>query len=305
MNTDKEGLIRNYLDGAASAEESREVDRLVQTDPGFRRELLSEAAVDARLGAALVWPGEIARSRQQVLRPVFLRTVLTAAAAVLVLGFGLVWYIATMKPITIVVMRSPERVEKIAASGAIPMPPAPELLGRITRVQGTVLESGPDARERGTMQENNPVVAGCTIEVGKEGQAEVEYVDGTRIVLYKNTTLAFDPSSGGKLLHLTKGAVDSSVVPQPAGEPLKLYTEGMTIEVRGTEFRTIADSNTTWMAVRSGTVCAYRHKDGRTAIVPAGGYVTLKKGMPFSAMPAKTCPLWQGASKAAAGGRYP
>lgn len=305
MNTDKDGLIRNYLDGAASAEESREVDRLVQTDPGFRRDLLSEAAVDARLGAALVWPGEIARSRQQVLRPVFLRTALTAAAAVLVLGFGLVWYIATMKPITIVVMRTPVRIEKTELNQPAPLPPAPELLGRIVRVQGTVLESGPDARERETVRENSPVAAGCIIEIGKEGQAEVEYVDGTRLVLYKNTTLAFDPSCGGKLLHLVRGGVDSSVVPQPAGEPLKLYTEGMTIEVRGTEFRTIADSNTTWMAVRSGTVRVYRHTDGRTAIVPAGGYVTLKKGMPFTAIPAKTCPSWQGASKAAAGGRYP
>ena len=116
MEMDRENLITAYLEGTASPEQVREVDRLVQSDPTFRRDLLVEGVVDSRLAAGVTWSADIFRFRQLVLRNRFFRSALCAAAAVLVLGFGLVWYIGNTKPITVVIMRSPGRVERCGNS---------------------------------------------------------------------------------------------------------------------------------------------------------------------------------------------
>lgn len=306
MEMDRENLITAYLEGTASPEQVREVDRLVQSDPTFRRDLLVEGVVDSRLAAGVTWSADIFRFRQLVLRNRFFRSALCAAAAVLVLGFGLVWYIGNTKPITVVIMRSPGRVEKPVVNEAAPaLAPRPETLARVTQVRGAVSIDGLASREAGTVREDSPIEVGCTLAVSSNGQVAVKYDDGTKITLYGGTKLTFDSSKGGKLLQLKTGCVDVSVVRQPEDAPMVLYTALLSVEVKGTEFRAISHRGKSWVAVKSGGVLVYRHSDSRQVLIPGGYYVADGiKNLPFVRISTQ-CPLWKGTCRVVVGNVYP
>lgn len=307
MNIDRENLIRAYLEGTASLEEVREVDRLVQEDPLFRRDLLAEGALEAGLGTSMIWADDIFRFRQLFLRARFLRPVLAAAAAVLVLGFGLVWYIGNVKPISVVITRSPVRIEKPIEVREVTSltAPVPELVARVTRVTGSVSIEGSDSREWSRVCENSPIALGYTLVVASNSQVEATYDDGSVLILYGSTRLTFEPSASGKLLRLGKGCVDARVAVQPADEPMRVYTAQLTVQVKGTEFRAIAQGDKTWVAVKSGSVMVFRHSDGRKADVSRGCYlVDGIKQWPFAAIPT-SCPVWKGECMAVAGNLYP
>lgn len=307
MDMDREHLIHAYLEGVASPEEVREVNRLVQEDPVFRRDLLAEGALQAGLGTNMIWAADIFRFRQLFLRARLLRPLLSAAAAVLVLGFGLVLYIGNIKPITVVIARSPVSIERPLTLDTVKAPtaPVPELVARVSRVRGIVSIDGSDSREWSRVCENSPIALGYTLVVASNSQVEVTYEDGSKLVLYSSTRLTFEPSVNGKLLRLVTGCVDANVAVQPVEEPMRVYTEQLTVQVKGTEFRTIAQGGKTWVAVKAGSVKVFRHSDGRKAEVAAGRYVVdgIKK-WPFAAIPT-SCPIWKGECMAVAGNPYP
>lgn len=307
MTEDRERLVRRYLDGEASPDEAREVDRLARDDAGFRRDLLAEAALDVQLAKAEGWRGELAAAgKGPALRPRFLKITLLAAAAVLVLGFGVVWYIATMEPITIIVVPTAALKERQRTQqpAAIPLRPTRELVAVVESVQGQATLRSSDSLETLQVNENGGIAEGDTLGTTSNSQVRVLYPDGTRLIVYSHTRLEFVAAAGGKLLQLDGGSVDVSVTPQPEGQPLQIYTTLLTAEVKGTEFRAIAEQTSSWVAVRSGSVRVFRHSDGRNCVLKRGTYAVIKKGMPFGAVPA-TCPLWQGECRSAVGDRYP
>ena len=112
-------------------------------------------------------------------------------------------------------------------------------------------------------------LAGGTVEGLAPGSwLELEFNDGSTVTISGNSMLTFS-DRGQKELHLKEGNLSSNVKPQPAGKPMLIYTRSAMLEVLGTQFEVEAETATTILNVREGSVRVKRFSDGSTVDVPA------------------------------------
>lgn len=80
-------LARRYVEGTATADETRALEEALRTDAEFRRQFLRYANVDAALGSGRLFVAPVARAAPVAHRPAWLQwRPLTAAAVGLVIG---------------------------------------------------------------------------------------------------------------------------------------------------------------------------------------------------------------------------
>lgn len=318
-STDRETLIRAHLDGSASDEQVRELDRLLAADASARQALLNESAFESQIRVVLHREGTAhdAGGGRRPLRPRFVLKALAAAAG-LALAVGVAWYAVTSRPATssasvrVAVASSPAVSPPVApvAPPVVPLATAPELppveaLGVVSHVQGMVTLVSSRQPEGVTARDQRSIAAGDILTVGSNAEARVRYTDGSQLIVYARTRLSFEPSAGGKLVQLDQGAVDADIMPQPTNRTMVLYTARLTAEVIGTQFRLIDDGRSSWLAVKTGHVRVTANTRGSPVEVTGNRYAKIGEGRNWGPFPAKTCPYWKAASSKAVGDRYP
>jgi ferric-dicitrate binding protein FerR (iron transport regulator) len=250
MTDDLRDLAERYLAGAATpGEEATLADRL-RSDDAAARELLAAARRDVALHTALkafVEAGPARRASalpRPVRRPRRTLRPLAAAAAILLAAGAATWGL---------------RPEALPPTSA-----------RLERAAGGVA-----VLDRGALA---PARAGMAIEPGHElrvpagGAVLLAYPDGTHVEAGGDAALALAAGTGGdKRLLVTRGTVDASVTPQPAGLPFIITTPQAEATVRGTRLVLRVTPGATHLAVIEGAVRLVRRESGAAVEVTAGG----------------------------------
>lgn len=148
---------------------------------------------------------------------------------------------------------------------------ASEPAGQVARLRG---DASSDGR---TLAAGSPVTAGEVLHTGPQARLEVDFIDGTRLTLGENATLAvdsfvYDPAAarGDVLLNLKQGAVllVTGLVGKLPQRPFKLVSPVATIGIRGTTF---------WSGSLDNPLDALV-VDGAISVSTQGGTVILEKG---------------------------
>ncbi len=240
-------LIELYLDDALDEGGIREVRRLLDESPEFRRELVwarqlrgHGAASSAAVVEAL--PGKV-MERIDDLPP-------------------MMWPRAALRP-------EPPPVSSAGAWGwrrwaavAALFAVFASLAGVYLWMQGNlgvVRECGGEAflmrdgREI-ALASGAAIRVGDQIRVGKDGLTTVAYRDGTTLAVFPESQLVFGGFHGAKRLRLDSGAIHMNVAKQPDDRALEIATEHSRCTVRGTILDVTAARNCTRLEVQEGKV---------------------------------------------------
>jgi hypothetical protein len=146
---------------------------------------------------------------------------------------------------------------------------------------------------------SNELTVGAELPGGTiEGQSpeswfELEFKDGSRVVIAGQSRLIFS-DQGQKELHLIAGGFSASVEPQPADNPMLVYTRTAVLEVLGTEFEVASELASTFLNVTEGRVRVKRLSDGQSLDVPAMHRVTAAADQLFELEPTpETVGCWK------------
>jgi hypothetical protein len=104
---------------------------------------------------------------------------------------------------------------------------------------------------------------------GVQSAAAVVYLDGTRLTLVGDTTVTC-ADRGRKSVVVHQGTVAASVVLQQEGKPMVLATPAAEVEVLGTDFYCLAQTDQTDVSVTRGRVRVTRVSDGQVVEVAEG-----------------------------------
>jgi len=250
-----EELLLRYLDGDLPPEEEAQVVELLRYDPqarAFLRDVAEQAVtiadmerVEERRGGELEarrdWEGDRRKVLGRIGRPDdrFARW-RWAAAAVIVL----------------------------ATSLYLLRPTAERPIAKVTGLNGSLQWTGDGGRVFHDLPVGTELVGG-TIEGMTPGSwFELVFNDGSTVTISGNSTLTFS-DYGQKKLHLKEGCVSGNVKPQPAGQPMLIYTRSAILEVLGTQFEVETELTGTTLNVSEGSVRVKRLSDGSTVDVPA------------------------------------
>jgi hypothetical protein len=152
--------------------------------------------------------------------------------------------------------------------------PAVATLGR---VQGDVF--GILAQVRSPLAPGHVLVAGEGIETsGKDAEAVIEYPDGTRLVLGKDTSVTRLEQRGGKQVHVAQGVLAAEVAKQPAGESMTFFSPTAEAKVLGTRLTLVVTRTSTRLEVREGRVRFVRTADGASVEVGPDHFAVAAKG---------------------------
>lgn len=148
---------------------------------------------------------------------------------------------------------------------------AAEPAGQVARLRGDASSDGH------SLAVGSSVTVGDVLHTGPQARLEVVFIDGTRLTLGENATLAvdsfvYDPAAarGDVLLRLKQGAVllVTGLVGKLPQRPFKLISPVATIGIRGTTF---------WSGSLDNPLDALV-VDGAISVSTQGGTVILKKG---------------------------
>lgn len=149
----------------------------------------------------------------------------------------------------------------------LPTAPAPEILARIDRVEGGVLQAGRSVKA------GDAVWAGAPLETAAGGRAGIAYSDGTRLEVGGNAAVSF--AGPGKIVRLERGALEADVAPQPKDTPLIVRTPQAEVRVLGTWFAVTCRSDATEVEVEKGRVRVTRVRDGRSLELREGQHAVV------------------------------
>jgi ferric-dicitrate binding protein FerR (iron transport regulator) len=249
-------LALKYLEGEEQLlepDEARELARMLRGDAGFRRQL-AMLCTHACMVRETYGPEHLARPAAR--RPARRRVAMLAPLLAVALLVGL--------------------LARPWQQGAKQVAVAPRLatLGAVT---GDVRIASPAAEARGA-QAGMALHGGDGVRLeGPAATAEVEYTDGSRLLLIGDTavTLCDGP---GKAVEMSRGMLLAVVTLQPAGAPMTITTPGAHLRVLGTDFSVRADEQRTDLRVREGRVAVARSADGESVEVPSGKAVLVEPG---------------------------
>ena len=268
-----EELFDRHLRGELDEAAKERLAELLDSDPISRREFVEQAQWDTEITEALsgTTPTSCAEdafvatqtktNRKWLSKPTVLRTLLSAAVAIIVvLSASLVYQ---------VLHRTPSLIDTEAPT----QQPANDIfIARITGLSGALIWTG----DRGQTVRNIQIgtqLAGGTIEgLAPDSWFELRFHDGSTVTISGTSILTFaDP--GQKQLRLREGRLSANVAPQPAGNPMLIRTRSALLEVVGTQFEVEANLASTSLNVSEGKVRLRRLSDGSEVDVTAKHHV--------------------------------
>jgi ferric-dicitrate binding protein FerR (iron transport regulator) len=228
-------LMRLYLEGVASLEETQELESLIVKDASVRQDFLRYTHLDSALaGVRRSQPLMVAPRRSIWLswRP------LAAAAACLAMLCG--WWLT----------RPAQIVEVLAVSGIVKWH----------------TEDGASS----VVGEGQYLRAGRFESADEESLLRLRFSDGTQFTL-SGAGEARVSEETGKRVVMRGVTLTATVVPQPKGKPLHVLTPTAELEVLGTVFMLDATDDMTRLSVEEGRVRLRRLADGELVEVAADG----------------------------------
>jgi ferric-dicitrate binding protein FerR (iron transport regulator) len=305
VSDDQRQLIRAYLDGSASEDQVRELNRLLAEDREVRCALLDESAFDARLRMILTRQRrsaaglETARGSRKAKRTRYILACVAAAASLLV-AVGVAWH-ARM------IHRAGGTDARCAASTPSPVQqPAAPAIGRLMAMSGDVRMGPAGGGERAIAAAAGAEVhPGDTVITATNASAQFAYADGSTLQIYRGSALVLGRSDLGPTLELRSGAMDASIRKQPDGQHLRILGNFLHADIVGTEFRLMSDSKSVWLGVRKGEVAVTRVADGQKVSLGTGNYAAVSPQWPYMRMDARVCPVWKSICRQATDSAYP
>ena len=119
------------------------------------------------------------------------------------------------------------------------------------------------------------LLAGDELQAGS--RSGLRWIDGTVLTIAAGSELIIDADASGKQIELRTGAFAAVVLPQPAGQPLRLYAPHLKAVVVGTELDLRTTANGARLGVRLGQV-AVEGMDHHMIAVTAGTWVESQLG---------------------------
>lgn len=144
----------------------------------------------------------------------------------------------------------------------------PIAIAELVSVDGAVSWTDGRGQQRTGLVAGTRLPAGMITLEGWGATAQLQFADGTRLMLSSDSQIEFDADPQKRLV-VRQGLLSADVAPQPAGRPLLVRTATAEMEVVGTEFSLAAESDATRLNVQSGRVRMRRLVDGRTIDVDA------------------------------------
>ena len=250
-------LLLRHLDGRVTPAERLRVVELLRTDPAaraFLREVAEQAVMVAdverakeqracEMEARRDWEGQPRQVLGRIGGP---RTRLAkwpwavAAAAVIALIASLYF----LRPI------------------------AERPIAKVTALNGSLQWTGDGGRVFYDLSVGTELPGGTIEGMTPRSWFELEFNDGSTVTISGNSMLTFS-ARGQKKLYLKEGNMSSNVKPQPAGQPILIYTRSALLEILGTQFEVEAELAATTLNVSAGSVRVRRFSDGSMAVVPA------------------------------------
>jgi ferric-dicitrate binding protein FerR (iron transport regulator) len=144
------------------------------------------------------------------------------------------------------------------------------VLAKVSMLHGKVMiKRGAEAV---SFKSDMSVLAGDSFNTIGEAEMEITYLDdGTKVVLYNDTSLLFNGNEGGKRTNLSSGTARFEIGLQPDNLPMVLasYNAEATVLEPGIYIQTYSSAGTRFV-VEEGSLIARRYSDGRTETVTAG-----------------------------------
>lgn len=172
---------------------------------------------------------------------------------------------------------------------AKPAPPPPKptivVVAQVEQVLGQArVFDAPEPR----VKAGQDVLSGQGIEVAaRESLVVLRCADGTRVELGPGSRMREFRDEGGKRIVLERGLLSADVSKQPAGRSMAVVTPHAEARIGGTRFVLWALPESTRLEVREGRVRVTRRDDPAAAEVGADQRLTVAKGAPLAARPAR------------------
>ena len=163
----------------------------------------------------------------------------------------------------------------------------------ITKLSGPLLWTGNGGQMNHNLKAGSPLFGGTIEGMGPDAWFELEFNDGSQVVIAGNSMLTLS-DLGQKELRLREGSFSANVMPQPEGRPMLVRTRSALFEVMGTRFSVDAELSSSTLTVNEGKVRATRLSDGSTVEVSAKHRVVAAVGRELvpEHMP-ESVTLWQ------------
>ncbi|MAI69825.1 MAG: hypothetical protein CMM01_02810 [Rhodopirellula sp.] len=139
----------------------------------------------------------------------------------------------------------------------------------VTTIEGPVRWTGHDGHVIEKLNVGQMLTGGTIQTTAADSQATLTFRDGSAVSTTGISVLSIT-NKGQKLLHLRSGILSANVTPQRNKSPMNVLTPTARLEVLGTRFDVVANSEGAKLIVREGVVNAVRTSDGQSVKVEAG-----------------------------------
>ena len=247
-------LLNRLVDGELTAAETERLNDILRDEPAARDEYHTFMDVHEALAEQLAMPDFTAMDKVIVPQPQssYLKPLLTMAALVMI-GFF----------INALVTQPPAQQPSPPAVAEAPKP-----IATIKALSGSLMYTGDRGIVRKDIKVGDPLEGGTIEGMTPDAWFELEFSDGSRVMISGVSMLTFS-DEGQKKLRLKEGGFSANVNPQPEGKPMLVLTRTALFEVMGTRFSVDAGAAAATLTVSKGRVRATRLSDSKSVEVSA------------------------------------
>ena len=141
-------------------------------------------------------------------------------------------------------------------------------IAKIKALSGSLVYTGDRGLVRKDLKEGDSLVGGTIEGMTPAAWFELEFSDGSTVMISGNSMLTFS-DDGQKKLRLKEGGFSANVNQQPKDKPMLVSTRTALFEVMGTRFSVEAEPTAATLRVSEGRVRATRLSDNLSVEVPA------------------------------------
>ena len=247
-------LLNRLVDGELTATETERLNELLRDEPAARDEYHTFMDVHEALAEQLAMPDFTAMDKVIIPQPQpsYVKPLLAMAALVMI-GF-FIHALVTQPPAQ---QPSPPAVAE-----------APKPIATIKALSGSLMYTGDRGIVRKDIKVGDPLEGGTIEGMTPDAWFELEFSDGSRVMISGVSMLTFS-DEGQKKLRLKEGGFSANVNPQPEGKPMLVLTRTALFEVMGTRFSVDAGAAAATLTVSKGRVRATRLSDSKSVEVSA------------------------------------
>ncbi len=280
-------LLLRYLDGRVTLEERQRVVETLRAD-ATAREFLRTVSEQAVMVADLE---RIAAGRAEALHP---RQATSEQSRKIVPVHFRAWRWGAAAAAAFV----------LVAALALQFRPTNKLeVARVSKVTGSSQYFGSKGKVQNALTAGTSLGTGDTLQTRScDAWIELKLRDGSTLTIAGNSTLrVLDGEAGGKRFELSQGSLWANPAAGGRGEPVRIETPTMAVEVRGAQFDLQTSPTESIVRVNEGSARAINNLDGSTVAVAKGQQVAAALGRknPLATTTQPTpidywaCNLWQ------------